>query len=73
MVVGTFLVSRQSSPRVRGEANQGWMLVAAKDRTMNPDLERWYAKRAHSRMVTVAGAGHSVYVSHPEEAGAVSK
>jgi pimeloyl-ACP methyl ester carboxylesterase len=44
-----------------------WMLVAAKDRTINPDLERWYATRAHSRTVEVAGASHSVYVSHPKE------
>jgi pimeloyl-ACP methyl ester carboxylesterase len=44
-----------------------WMLVAAKDRTINPDLERWYATRAHSHMVEVAGASHSVYVSHPKE------
>src|ERR1700681_1639569 len=44
-----------------------WMLVAAKDRTINPDLERWYAKRAHSHTVEVAGASHSVYVSHPKE------
>ena len=58
-----------------------WMLVAAKDRTINPELERWYAKRAHSHTVEVAGASHSVYVSHPKEvadviesaAGAVSK
>jgi pimeloyl-ACP methyl ester carboxylesterase len=28
-----------------------WMLVAAKDRTINPDLERWYASRAHSHTV----------------------
>ena len=44
-----------------------WVLVAAKDRTINPDLERWYARRAHSRTVEVAGASHSVYVSHPKE------
>jgi pimeloyl-ACP methyl ester carboxylesterase len=44
-----------------------WMLVAAKDRTISPDLERWYAKRAHSHTVEVAGASHSVYVSHPKE------
>jgi pimeloyl-ACP methyl ester carboxylesterase len=44
-----------------------WMLVAAKDRTISPDLERWYAKRAHSQTVEVAGASHSVYVSHPKE------
>jgi pimeloyl-ACP methyl ester carboxylesterase len=44
-----------------------WMLVAAKDRTINPDLERWYASRAHSHTVEVAGASHSVYISHPKE------
>jgi pimeloyl-ACP methyl ester carboxylesterase len=44
-----------------------WVLVAANDRTINPDLERWYAKRAHSHTVEVAGASHSVYLSHPRE------
>jgi len=44
-----------------------WMLVATKDRTINPDLERWYAERAKSHKVEVAGASHSVYVSHPRE------
>src|SRR5579862_6266348 len=44
-----------------------WMLVAGSDRTINPDLERWYAKRAHSHAVEVAGASHSVYVSRPKE------
>jgi pimeloyl-ACP methyl ester carboxylesterase len=44
-----------------------WMLVAAKDRAINPDLERWYAARAHSHTTEVAGASHAVYVSHPKE------
>jgi pimeloyl-ACP methyl ester carboxylesterase len=44
-----------------------WMLVAGSDRTINPDLERWYGKRAKSHTVEVAGASHSVYVSHPKE------
>jgi pimeloyl-ACP methyl ester carboxylesterase len=44
-----------------------WMLVAGADRTINPDLERWYANRANSHTVEVAGASHSVYVSHPKE------
>jgi pimeloyl-ACP methyl ester carboxylesterase len=48
-----------------------WMVVAARDRTINPDLERWYAQRAHSRTVEVAGASHSVYGSHPKEVAAV--
>ena len=44
-----------------------WMVVAGSDRTISPDLERWYAKRANSHAVEVAGASHSVYVSHPKE------
>jgi pimeloyl-ACP methyl ester carboxylesterase len=30
-----------------------WMLVPTKDRTINPDLERWYAARANSHKVEV--------------------
>src|SRR5216117_1475868 len=48
-----------------------WMLVAAKDRTINPDLERWYAARANSHKVQVSGARHSVYVSRPKEVAAL--
>jgi pimeloyl-ACP methyl ester carboxylesterase len=48
-----------------------WMLVATKDRTINPDLERWYAGRARSHKVEVAGASHSVYVTRPKEVAAV--
>src|SRR3984893_8380815 len=43
-----------------------WMLVATKDRTINPDLERWYAARANSHRVEVSGASHAVYVSRPK-------
>jgi len=48
-----------------------WMLVAAADRTINPDLERWYATRANSHKVEVSGASHAVYVSHPKEVAAL--
>jgi pimeloyl-ACP methyl ester carboxylesterase len=48
-----------------------WMLVAGSDRTINPDLERWYATRANSHKVEVSGASHSVYVSHPKEVTAL--
>jgi pimeloyl-ACP methyl ester carboxylesterase len=44
-----------------------WMVVATKDRTINPDLERWYATRANSHKVELEGASHAVYVSHPKE------
>jgi pimeloyl-ACP methyl ester carboxylesterase len=48
-----------------------WMVVAGSDRTISPHLERWYAKRAKSYTVEVAGASHSVYVSHPKEVAGV--
>lgn len=48
-----------------------WMLVATADKTINPDLERWYATRAHSHKVEVAGASHAVYISHPKEVAAL--
>src|SRR5882724_4621421 len=44
-----------------------WMLVAGKDRNINPDLERWYATRAKSHKVEVPGASHAVYASRPKE------
>jgi pimeloyl-ACP methyl ester carboxylesterase len=47
------------------------MLVADKGRVINPDLERWYAARAKSQTVEVAGASHSVYVSRPKKVAAV--
>jgi len=48
-----------------------WALVAANDRTINPNLERWYATRANSHTVEVAGASHAVYVSRPKEVAAL--
>jgi pimeloyl-ACP methyl ester carboxylesterase len=48
-----------------------WMLVAGSDRTINPDLERWYAARAGSQVVEVPGASHVVYISHPAEVAAL--
>jgi pimeloyl-ACP methyl ester carboxylesterase len=47
------------------------MAVATKDRTINPDLERWYAKRANSHTVEIEGASHSVYASRPKEVAAL--
>lgn len=44
-----------------------WYMVAKSDKIINPDLERMYAKRAHSHTVEITGASHSVYESHPKE------
>src|SRR5580700_822723 len=48
-----------------------WMLVPGADRAINPELERWYATRASSHKVEVAGASHCVYISHPKEVAAL--
>ena len=47
-----------------------WMVVAGADKTINPELERWYATRANSHMIEVPGASHAVYVSHTKEVAA---
>jgi pimeloyl-ACP methyl ester carboxylesterase len=48
-----------------------WAIVAGADRIINPDLERWYYARAHSRTTQLDGASHSVYESRPQEVAAV--
>ncbi|MFZ0702008.1 MAG: alpha/beta hydrolase [Candidatus Acidiferrales bacterium] len=48
-----------------------WMMVSGSDRTINPQLERWYAECAKSHMVEVRGASHVVYISHPREVAAL--
>lgn len=48
-----------------------WYMVAQKDKTINPDLERMYAERAHSHKVEAEGASHAVYISHAKEVAAL--
>jgi hypothetical protein len=46
-------------------------VASGKDRTINPDLERWYATRANSHQVEAAGASHAVYASWPKAVAAI--
>lgn len=48
-----------------------WGIVAAADKIINPDLERFYYERAHSQVTVLQGASHSVYESRPQEVAAV--
>ena len=41
------------------------------DKTINPDLERMYAERAHSHKVEAEGASHALYISHAKEVAAL--
>lgn len=46
-------------------------MVAQDDKTINPDLERVYARRAHSHTVEAEGASHAFYISHAKEVAAL--
>jgi pimeloyl-ACP methyl ester carboxylesterase len=48
-----------------------WGIVAAADKIINPDLERFYYERAHSHITVLQGASHSVYESRPQDVAAV--
>lgn len=47
-----------------------WAVVATQDRAINPDLERFMAKRAHSTVTELKG-NHAIYASQPEKIAAV--
>lgn len=53
------------------KSKPSWAIVAGDDQIISPELERWYYERAKSKTITIAGASHSVYQSHPEEVAAV--
>lgn len=44
-----------------------WALVAAADNAINPEVERFGAKRAGATVVELEGASHAVAVSRPKE------
>lgn len=48
----------------------GWGMVATRDRTINPDLERWMYKRAKAK-VTEVNSSHVIMISHPDKVVAV--
>jgi pimeloyl-ACP methyl ester carboxylesterase len=43
-----------------------WYIVSQEDRAINPDLERFYAKRMHAT-TTELRASHVAFISHPAE------
>lgn len=47
-----------------------WAVVATEDRAINPDLERFMAERAHSKVTELKG-NHAIYASQPRKIAAV--
>ncbi len=59
--------SFQAAPAVAAwKQIPSWYLVARQDRSINPDLERFYAKRMNATTVEVASS-HVPFLSHPAE------
>jgi pimeloyl-ACP methyl ester carboxylesterase len=56
----------ESVPTPAWKTIPSWYMVAQEDRAINPDLERFYAKRMGARTVEVK-ASHVVFISHPKE------
>jgi pimeloyl-ACP methyl ester carboxylesterase len=59
-----------STPLVAWHTVPSWYMVATEDHAINPDLERFYAKRMHAHTIEVRSS-HVMYISHPEEVARV--
>ena len=56
----------QSNPVAAWRTIPSWFIVAQEDRVINPDLERFYARRMNAR-TTEMKASHVVFISRPNE------
>ena len=44
-----------------------WFIIGTADRAINPDLERFYAKRMNAKTTEIKGSSHVPFLSHPKE------
>jgi pimeloyl-ACP methyl ester carboxylesterase len=59
-----------STPQVAWRTISTWYMVASEDHAINPDLERFYAKRMNAHTTEVRSS-HVMYISHPAEVAKV--
>src|SRR6476661_627264 len=55
----------QTNPGAGWKTIPSWFIVAKNDKSINPDVERFYAKRANAKTTEVASS-HVVFLSHPD-------
>ncbi|HEY4129490.1 MAG TPA: alpha/beta hydrolase [Gemmatimonadaceae bacterium] len=55
----------QSNPGAGWKTIPTWFIVAKNDHAINPDAERFYAKRAKAKTIEVESS-HAVFLSHPD-------
>ncbi len=48
-----------------------WFIIGTEDRSINPDLLRFYAKRMGAKITEIKGASHVPFLSHPKEVAKV--
>ncbi|MER6154676.1 alpha/beta hydrolase [Streptomyces sp. NPDC001868] len=53
------------------QTKPSWAVVADADQAINPDVQRFGAKRAGATVTEIEGASHAVAVSRPDEVAAV--
>lgn len=53
------------------QAKPSWAVVADADEAINPDVQRFGAKRAGATVTEIEGASHAVAVSRPKEVASV--
>lgn len=53
------------------KSKPSWVIVAGADQAINPEVQRFGAKRAGSTVVEIEGASHAVAVSRPAEVATV--
>jgi pimeloyl-ACP methyl ester carboxylesterase len=53
-------------PEAAWKTIPSWYIVSSNDRAINPDLERFYAKRAGAKTTEIASS-HVAFLSHPQE------
>ncbi|MBE8472050.1 alpha/beta fold hydrolase [Streptomyces justiciae] len=57
----------ETAPVAAWKTKPSWALVAGADEAINPEVERFGAKRAGATIVELDGASHAVAVSRPKE------
>ena len=57
----------ETAPVAAWKTKPSWALVAGADEAINPEVERFGAKRAGATIVELEGASHAVAVSQPEQ------
>ena len=59
-----------STPQAAWRTIPSWYMVATEDHAINPDLERFYAKRMNAHTTEVKSS-HIMYISHPADVAKV--